>query len=118
MARVPTAQENTAVNALTASMAYMGLNTGDPGTTGASEVAGGSYARQSSTWASASGGSAATSNAQNFTGMPSATVPDFSEWSLVSSGTYEGGGQLGASLTVPSGATVACALGAMTTAVS
>ena len=50
--------------------------------------------------------------------MPSATVPYFSEWSLVSSGTYEGGGQLGASLTVPSGATVACALGAMTTAVS
>ena len=118
MARFPAAQENAAVNAVTANMPYEGLNTGDPGTTGANEVSGGSYARQSVTWGSASAGTAVTTNAQNFTSMPSCTCTYMSWWSASSAGTYEGGGALGSSLTVPSGATVAVAIGAASVAMS
>ena len=59
---------------------YLALFTTDPSTTGASgEVTGGSYARQAIDFGSASSGSQASTNAQNFTGMPaeSGGVPYF-----------------------------------------
>jgi hypothetical protein len=51
---------------------HLSLHTGDPGTTGANEVAGGSYARQllNSAFAAASGGSKASNAVVDFTGMP------------------------------------------------
>lgn len=58
---------------------YMALHTADPGDTGtASEVTGGSYARQTIAFAAASSGSAVSSGAVNFTAMPAATVTHFS----------------------------------------
>jgi hypothetical protein len=117
--RLPTAQENTMIAAgfVPSTTYYFALFTTDPGTTGASgEVTGGTgpYARQALVFGSASGGVEASTNAQNFTGMPAATVPYAAIFSLLSGGTYEGGMALGASLTVPAGATVACAIGAVT----
>ena len=93
------------------------LHTATPGTTGASEVTGGTYGRQGTTWGQPSSGVEATTNAQNWTLMPSCTVTYFGVWSAVSSGTYLGGGALTSSLTVPAGATVAAAIGALTTSV-
>lgn len=90
------------------------LHTASPSTTGANEVSGGSYARQLTTYGTPSSGVEATTNAQNWTGMPSATVTHFGEWTAVSSGTYNGGGALTSSLTVPAAATVAAAIGALT----
>lgn len=91
---------------------YLGLNTTSGGQTGANEVTGGSYARQSITF-STSSGVATSTNAQNFTSMPSTTIDYFSGWTASTSGTYGWGGQLSSSLTVPSGATVAFAIGAV-----
>lgn len=94
------------------------LHTATPGTTGASEVTGGSYARQSTTYGTGANGVQTSTNAQNFVSMPSVTVTHFGQWTAVSSGTYCGGGPLTSSLTVPSGATVAAAIGALTVGVT
>jgi|SRR6185437_4487306 len=63
---------NVAFTTLTAQMA-VSLHSGDPGTSGASEIAGSSYARQNVTFNLPSAGAVAASAALNFTGMPSAT---------------------------------------------
>lgn len=49
---------------------YLSLHSASPGDTGANEISGGSYARQAITFGDASGGSMASTDAQNFTGMP------------------------------------------------
>lgn len=90
------------------------LHTASPGLTGASEVAnsgGSSYARQPISYGGPSLGIEQSTNAQNWTGMPACTVTWFGNWSAVSN--FIGGGQLTSSLTVPSGATVAAAIGAL-----
>jgi hypothetical protein len=97
---------------------YVSLHTASPGTTGANEVTGGSYARQSETDGLPSSGVKTSTNAQNFTSMPAVTVGYFGKWSAASAGTYYGGGALSASLTVPAGATVAAAIGALATTVA
>lgn len=113
---IPAAQANAAIAAMfVPTTGYFGsLHTATPGTTGASEVTGGTYGRQGTTYGTGSSGVEATTNAQNWTLMPSCTVTHFGEWTLVTSGTYLGGGALGSSLTVPAGATVAAAIGALT----
>ena len=60
MARLPAAQENAGLNAMfvPSTTYYLALFTSDPSTTGASgEVTGGSYARQSIAFGSATSGS-------------------------------------------------------------
>lgn len=47
---------NAAVNGIAAAGTYISAHTADPTSSGGSEVAGGSYARQQTTWAAASGG--------------------------------------------------------------
>ena len=116
---LPAAQANLGIAAMfVPSNTYYGsLHTASPGLTGANEVTGGSYGRQAVVFGSASSGVEATTDAQNWTGMPAVTVSYFGFWSAVTSGTYLGGGALGSSLTVPAGATVAAAIGAITVSV-
>jgi hypothetical protein len=90
------------------------LHTASPGYTGANEVTGGTYARQSITNGAPATGVKTTTNAQNWTGMPAVTVTHFGAFSATSSGTWRGGAPLSSSLTVPAGATVAAAIGALT----
>ena len=97
---------------------YGSLHTTSPGTTGANEVSGGSYARQGVTFGAPSSGVKTSTNAQSWTGMPSATVGYFGFFSALPTGTWLGGGALGSSLTVPSGATVYAAIGAITATVA
>jgi hypothetical protein len=116
MADFPTGSSNTAVASVTALNGFLSLHTADPGTTGASEVSGGSYARQSITWAAASGGTQLSSNGQTFTNMPSAAGNLWiGLWTLVSAGVF-GWGDATAAVTgpIPSGATVTFATGAVT----
>jgi hypothetical protein len=112
---LPAAQANAAIAAMFPSPGsdYLGLNSASPSTTGANEVSGGSYSRQSCAIGAPSSGTVQNTGAMNFTNMPAVTVSYFSLWSAASGGTYEGGGQLTSSLTVPSGATVAFAIGAL-----
>lgn len=76
---------------------YLSLHTADPGGTGASEVAGGSYARQAITWGAASAGSKAINEVPVFQVPASTTITHFGLWSASSGGTWRGGGALPAS---------------------
>jgi hypothetical protein len=93
---------------------YVGLNTTTPGFTGANEVSGGSYVRQSAAFGAPSTGVKSSTGALSWTNMPSVTIGYFSLWTASTSGTNSGNGALTSSLTVPSGATVTAAIGAIT----
>lgn len=127
MARASTIGENAALSGsggLTGICADFGANTADPGTTGASEVTGGSpaYARVAITWGSASGGSIANATTALTLNIPaSTTIGYFSCWNTatISGGTgYVVGGALNASQTFTSQGTFTVAVGGLTIAIS
>jgi hypothetical protein len=70
---------------------WLSLHTADPGTTGTSEVTGGSpaYARKQGTFAAASGGERALSSDVTFD-VPATTVAWVGLWTAVSGGTFRG----------------------------
>jgi hypothetical protein len=76
---------------------HASLHTADPGTTGASEVAGGSYTRQAITWQAAGSGSKTLVASVTFQIPPSTTITHAGTWNAASSGTFRGGGALSAS---------------------
>ena len=95
----------TSWNPMASGDPYISLHTGDPGTTGANEVAGGSYARQRPAFNAASSGQAKNTSSINFTSMPSATITYVGVWTAVSGGTFIIGGALSASTSVSAGNT-------------
>jgi hypothetical protein len=113
---LPAAQANAAMQAMITPTTtyYASLHTGSPSNTGANETSGGSYARQAIQFGNASSGVETSTDAQSYTNMPAVTISYFGVWSLVTGGTYELGSPLGSSLTVPAGATVTMAIGAVT----
>lgn len=85
---------------------YVSLHTANPGLTGASEVTGGSYARQQASFGAASAGAAANSGAVSFTGMPAAVITYIGLWDASSGGNFLWGGPItGTSKTVNLGDT-------------
>lgn len=80
---------------------YASLHTADPGTTGASEVTGGSpaYARKAITWAAAAAGSKTLTGTATFDVPGGTTITHGGTWSAVSAGTFRGGGALSVSET-------------------
>lgn len=81
---------------------YISLHTADPGNTGASEVSGGSYARQAQGSWSQTGNNPTTMSNDATIDFPVATgawgvVTHFGIWSAVSAGTFYGGYALSAS---------------------
>ena len=124
MARIPVAQENTGLDAMfvTSTTYYLALYTTDPGTTGSggTEVSGGSYARQTITFAAASSGSKASSSAQTFTNVPAlgSGAPYYGIWTAASGGTYLGGGTTNSSTAISAGSTISVASGAITFSLS
>jgi hypothetical protein len=83
--------KNVALDALGAVITHVSAHTGWPGTSGANEASGGSYARQAVTWSAASGGSKSASNQPEFTVNGSTPTPIvyrfFAGWSASSAGT-------------------------------
>jgi hypothetical protein len=95
---------NAAVNGIAAAGTYISAHTADPGSTGTSEVAGGSYARQQTTWGTAAAGERVGS--QVAIPIPAGTtVTHWGVWSAVSGGTFLGGFQLSAPETFGSAGT-------------
>ncbi len=84
--------KNVSLDGLGAVAVYASLHTADPGTTGASEVSGGSpaYARKSITWSAASAGSKALSNTPTFDVPAGTTVAYVGLFSASTGGTYYG----------------------------
>jgi hypothetical protein len=104
MARISTTEANQAL--ATTGWAYVSLHTADPGTTGASEVTGGTYARVAVTWAAPSGGAVANSGALSINLPASTTASYFGVWSASSAGTYYVGGALSPAVTTGASAGV------------
>ena len=100
--------------------AWFGLNSTDPGTTGAAEISGGSppYARVAITWGTIASGSVANSTSALTLNVPaSTTVAFFSTWGAASgsgSGGYQIGGALSTSITFNSQGTLTVAVGGLT----
>jgi hypothetical protein len=88
--------------------AYVSLHTADPGTAGASEVAGGAYARQGPVaFANAGNNPTVASNSTIIT-FPTATatwgtIGWFGIWTAASGGAFQGSGQLSASKSINTG---------------
>jgi len=123
MSRLSTTAENAGIAAIAvpSTTYYLALFTTDPGTTGAGEISGGSYARQVLQFSSASGGSESSTDAQTFTNMPaeSGGIPYFGVFSAATGGTYEFGGLTsGLSSAISAGSTVTFAIGAVTASIS
>lgn len=90
---------------------FVSLHTADPGETGANEVTGGSYARQSGSFGAASGGAISSDAGVSFTGMPAATITHVGVWDASTAGNFLWGGALAASKTTNSGDTFTIATG-------
>lgn len=93
------ASENLAVNGVTGGASgnnkWISLHTADPGDTGASEVTGGTYAREATTWGNASA-SAATGSAVTSDVPAGTTITHWGLWTAASGGSFLYGGPLAA----------------------
>ena len=90
---------------------YVSLHTADPGETGASEVSGGSYARQQAAFDAAVSGASTNSSNIDFAAMPVATVTHIGIWDALSGGNFLYHGALASSKTTTSGQTARIAAG-------
>lgn len=93
---------------------YVSLHTANPGTTGANEAVGGSYARQAAPAAASSSGVYTSGSDITFTSMPSGTFTHFGIWDAASVGNYLMGGALAASVSPGAGDTVKISAGNLT----
>jgi hypothetical protein len=85
--------KNAMLDHLAGLAVFASMHTADPGTTGASEVSGGSpaYARKAITWNAAAAGSL-DNNANPIFDIPAATtVTHAGLWSAITAGTFYGG---------------------------
>lgn len=96
---VSNSAKNIMLDAIAAVAVWMSLHTGDPGTTGASEVSGGSpaYARKAGTWNTAASGNLDNSNTPTFDIPAGTTVSHWGAFSASTAGTFYFGGALSAS---------------------
>lgn len=95
---------------------WISLHTADPGETGATEVTGGSYARQngSAAFPAAAAGSVSNDVLIEFTGMPAVTVTHVGIWDASTAGNFIMKGVLSASQAVGAGNTFQIKIGDLT----
>ena len=104
MARLPVAGQNLAIAAVVVpgTTYYMSLHSADPGTTGASELSGGTYARQAYVATAASAGSEGNTAVITVPNAGSVAATHIGIWSAVTVGTYIIGAPLSAPVTATS----------------
>jgi hypothetical protein len=95
------------------SQVYVSLHTGDPGLNGASEVSGGSYAREAVSFGAASGGAMENDALVRFDSVPAGTITHFGLWDAASAGNFLWGAALTASKTQNDGDPFEFAIGAI-----
>jgi hypothetical protein len=117
MARASTTEVNQA--SVQTGWAYISLHSADPGTTGASEISGGTYARVAVTWNAPAAGVSTNVGAISINLPASTTAAFIGVWSAITAGTYMFGGALSPNVTngVTPGA-VSIAAGAISMTVS
>lgn len=109
---------NAQVGGLTAVASYASLHTAEPDASGSSEVSGGSYARESISWAAASGGTAVSDAEIVFDVPGSTTITYLGYWSAVSGGTFYGSRALDTEQTYATDGTYTIASGNLSESVS
>jgi hypothetical protein len=116
---VPAAQANAGVAAMfvPSTTYYGGLNTGSPALTGANEALADYTPRPAVIFGAAALGVELTTDSQTWTCAIGFTATFFSFWTASTAGTYLGGGTL-TSLTIPAGALVTAAVGAISATLS
>lgn len=98
-----TAQANAMLDLIKNDTPKLALFTTNPGPTGSgTEASGGSYARQSVTLSSASGGATSNTNAITFT-LPAGTYSYWAIYDATSAGNINAYGALTSPITVPTG---------------
>jgi hypothetical protein len=97
---------------------HVSLHSADPGTNGASEISGGSYARKSVAWATPSSGSMVSSGQVVFNVASGVTITHLGYWSEATGGTFYGSRALNASQTFGSAGTYTIAAGSISEAIS
>lgn len=93
------ASKDAAVNALTALGNWVSLHSADPGTTGSSEVSGGSYSRQQTTWSASTSGTGSGSQV-TFSSVPAGGYTHYGVWTAASGGTFRWGFALAPGVTL------------------
>lgn len=91
------ASKAVAQDAVGAVARWFSLHTGDPGTTGANEMAGTGAARAQTTWSAANAGTGTKAGTEAVIGVPVGTATHYGLWTAASGGTFH----LGGALTVP-----------------
>lgn len=109
---------NAQVGGLTAVAAYASLHTAEPNASGSSEVTGGSYTRETISWATASNGTAVTDAQIVFDVPGSTTITHIGYWSASSAGTFYGSRALDTSQTYATDGTYTIASGNLSESVS
>lgn len=91
MAGLVNAAKNSMLDNFGTVAIFVSLHTADPGTTGTSELTGGSpaYARKSVTWNAAATASKSASNQPVFD-VPASTITHLGYWSASTAGTFYG----------------------------
>lgn len=105
MALASATYENAALNnslMAAAGTVWLSLHSASPGTTGANELSGGGYARQSYTVGTASAGSVSNTNAIAVPNAGTTAVTHIGIWSASSAGTYYIGAALATTTTAAS----------------
>lgn len=97
---------------------YLSVHSADPGTTGASEISGGSYARQSETFGAPASGSMSNTNSISVPIPATTTCAYVGHWSASTAGTYEVGAALSSSVTFNTAGTLTFAAGADSISIS
>lgn len=90
------AAKNTMLDHIGGLAVFVSLHTADPATTGANEVVGGAYTRESVTWNASAGGNLDSSNQPVFDVPGGTTITHVGFWSAASGGVWYGGDQLDA----------------------
>lgn len=113
MARFATAPLNAAIAAalVPGTTYYLSLHSADPGTTGASELSAGGYARQALVFGAAAGGAVASNAVITVPNAGAVAVTYVGVWSASTGGTYLAGAPLASAVTA---ASVSFASGAVT----
>ncbi len=125
MAGISVASSNNLLAALLTATAYTGpatlylsLHTNDPGVTGANELTGGSYARQTIAFNIPVSQVTNNSGPVAFLSLPAASVAYVGLWTASTGGSFLWGGQLTVSVTTVSGSSIQFTTNSITAKIS
>lgn len=118
MAGLVDAGKNLMLDGFGTGVTFVSLHTADPSTNGSNEVSGGSYTRESVSWASAASGSVSTSASVVFDVPGSTTITHLGYWSASTSGTFYGSRALDTNQTFATAGTYTIATGNITESIT